>query len=118
MLTDLVEEIRRNPGADFTSEIKALAAEFREMEASREKNVIKALMLNLYGMGSAGLDARQLKRDIAKVSVFGGKSPTSAERAALLRCLYDALSFFVHGDFLSEIIETCEQIEDAFANQG
>ena len=118
ILTDLAEEIRRNPDAEFTSKIKTLATDFREMETASAKNVVKSLLLNLYGLGSAKLDAKQLRRDIAKVSVFGGgKSPTSSERVALLRCLYDALSFFVQGDF-TEIIETCDQIEAAFADQG
>jgi len=117
MLTDLVEEIRRNPGGDFTSEIKALATDFREMATASAKNVVKSLLLNLYGLGSAKLDARALKRDLAKACVFGGKAPTSSERVALLRCLYDALAFIVQGDF-TEIIDTCEQIEDAFADQG
>lgn len=69
MLTAFKEDVLRNPNADFTSSIQALAAEFRKLEKEREKRLLDALFLTLYER-----DAKALRRDLAKLSVFGGKA--------------------------------------------
>lgn len=101
------DDVSRNPAGDFTSNIKMLAAEFRRMEKEREKRLIKNLLLNLYA-----LDTDALRRDLAKLAVFGGAPAAPSQRLALLRCLYDVMSFFIQDGF-SDLIAMCDHAEDA-----
>ena len=84
LLSEFKDEVCRNPGADFTPKIAALAAEFRELEKDREMSVIKTLFLNLYT-----LDIHSLRRDLLKVAMlgYGAVKATPSQRVAL------ALSF-------------------------
>lgn len=101
------DEVSRSPNADFTSNIKTLAAEFRRMEKEREKRLVRTLLLNLYA-----LQTDALRRDLAKVAVFGGAPAAPSQRLALLRCLYDVMSFFIQDGF-SDLIAMCDHAEDA-----
>ena len=77
------------------------------MENERQKSLLKVLLLNLYA-----LDKNALRKDLAKVAVFGGAPAAPSQRLALLRCLYDAISFFIQDGF-SDLIAMCDQAEDA-----
>lgn len=108
LLSKFKEEVCRDPDADFTPAIQTLAAEFREMERKRERNVVNSLFLNLYA-----LDAYSLRRDLSKLAVLGSAKATPSQRVALLRCLYGTVSLFIQDDF-SGLIEMCEEVEDAY----
>lgn len=64
-LTELKNEISRNPDADFTPHIKEFAAEIIKRENKREKDfkkrIVDTLLLDLYDG-----DAEALERDIMK----------------------------------------------------
>lgn len=101
------DEVSRSPNADFTSNIKALASEFRRMENESQKSLLKVLLLNLYA-----LDTDTLRIDLAKLAVFGGAPAAPSQRLALLRCLYDVMSFFIQDGF-SDLIAMCDHAESA-----
>ena len=104
MLTAFMEDVLRDPNADFTSSIQALAAEFRRMEKEREKRLVDTLFLSLYER-----DAKSLRRDLAKLSVFGKAEVAPSQRIALLRCLFGVLASYVRDHFP----ETYAMVEDA-----
>ena len=101
------DDVSRSPNADFTSNIKTLAAEFRRMEKECEKRLVRTLLLNLYA-----LDMDAFRRDLGKVAAFGGAPAVPSQRLALLRCLYDVMSFFIQDGF-SDLIAMCDHAEDA-----
>lgn len=107
LLTEFKERVCQNPDGDFTSDIQVLAAEFRQMEREREIRVIYTFFLNLYAQ-----DAHSLKRDLAKIAVFGTAQAMPNQRITLLRCLYGVVALYIHDGF-SEIIAMCEQAEDS-----
>lgn len=107
LLSKFKEDVRKNPDADFTSSIKALASEFRRMENEGQKSLLRVLLLNLYA-----LDTDALRIDLAKLAVFGGAPAAPSQRLALLRCLYDVMSFFIQDGF-SDLIAMCDHAEDA-----
>jgi len=101
------EEVRRNPDADFTQEIRELAAGFIKMEQEREQSVINRLLLGLYGE-----DTRALRRDITKVIALGTAKAAPAQRAELLRCVCEVLALHTKEDF-SGILAACDRLESA-----
>ena len=107
LLTAFKEEVCRNPDS---VNIKAFAAEFRKLEKEREKRLLDVLFLTLYER-----DAKALRRDLAKLSVFGGKAEVApSQRIALLRCLYGVLALYVKDHFpeTDAMVEGAARMED------
>lgn len=94
LLSFFKEDVRRSPDADFTSAIQELAEKFRKSEREREKRFVDTLFLALYGA-----DEKSLRRDLAKLSVFGKAEVDPSQRVALLRCLYRVLAPYVKDYF-------------------
>lgn len=109
ILSEFKEEVRRNPDADFTPYIQALAAKFiqeeNERKKAREKSMINTLLLNLYEG-----DTHSLMRDITKVMMLGTTKAAPSQRTALLPCICEALSLHTKEDF-SSVIAVCEELE-------
>ena len=111
LLSNFKDEVCKNPTADFTPNIKAFAAEFRKLEKEREKRLLDVLFLTLYER-----DAKALRRDLAKLSVFGGKAEVEpSQRIALLRCLYGVLALYVKDHFPETyaMVENASRMEDS-----
>ncbi|MEY8319329.1 hypothetical protein AALB19_18805 [Oscillospiraceae bacterium 50-58] len=107
LLSKFKEDVCQDPDADFTSSIKALASEFIRMGDESQKSLLETLLLSLYA-----LDTDALRRDLAKLAVFGGAPAAPSQRLDLLRCLYNVMSFFIQDGF-SDLIAMCDQVEDA-----
>ncbi len=105
LLSDFVEEVRREPDADAAPVIQEFKAKLVRRERDREQRAMNKLLLGLYEN-----DARSLKRDITKIILFGTAKAAPAQRAELLRCLCEGLSWHTKEDFAS-ILEKCDRIE-------
>lgn len=109
LLAKFKDDVSRNPSADFAPSIRALAAEFRKLEKEREKRLVDALFLNLYGM-----DAKSLRRDLGKLAVLGTAQPAPSQRIALLRCLFGVLALYGQEHFPETyaMVEAASREED------
>ena len=90
LLLKFENEVRKNPGADFTPRIKELAAMLTRMERRREKRLINTLFLNLYEW-----DAASLRRDLCRLEVPGTAEDPPSQRGRLFLCLYKTLSRYI-----------------------
>ena len=75
-----------------------------EWETRVQKSLLETLLLSLYA-----LDTDALRRDLAKLAVFGGAPAAPSQRLDLLRCLYNVMSFFIQDGF-SDLIAMCDQV--------
>ena len=100
----LVEKIRedvcRNSGANLIPYV----FELREMEKDCEKNLICALMLNLYAQ-----DVKSLKRDLAKIALLGTTEATPSQRAALLHAFMGVAALY-----FPKLLAMYDKIEDVY----
>ena len=77
------------------------------MEKDCEKNLICALMLNLYAQ-----DVKSLKRDLAKIAVLGGTATalaTPSQRAAMLHAFMGVAALY-----FPKILAMYDKIEDVY----
>lgn len=134
-LTELKNEISRNPDADFTPRIKGFAAEITKRENKREKDfkkrIVDTLLLDLYDgdaealerdimkrvisrllLGLYGEDDSTLMTDITKVIVLGTRKAERADIRRLFPCICDVLSLHTKEDF-ADTIEMCTVLEEA-----
>ena len=100
----LVEKIRedvcRNPDANLIKYV----FQFREMEKDCERNLICALMLNLYAQ-----DVKSLKRDLAKIALLGTAEATPSQRAALLHAFMGVAALY-----FPKLLAMYDKIEDVY----
>ena len=104
----LVEKIRedvcRNPDANLIPYV----FELREMEKDCEKNLICALMLNLYAQ-----DVKSLKRDLAKIALLGTAEATPSQRAALLHAFMGVAALY-----FPKLLAMYDKIEEAYKDSS
>ena len=86
------------------AELVDIEKEIERLEKEREKRLVDTLFLSLYER-----DAKSLRRDLAKLSVFGKAEAAPSQRIALLRCLFGVLASYVRDHFP----ETYAMVEDA-----
>ena len=102
ILEDFKEEVLRDPDADFTPRIQALADEVIKLENECKKSVIVTLLLNLYER-----DIDSLTSVLARlITLKPAKKAGLSERTDLLPCLCGALSSHMKEDF-SDLIAMC-----------
>lgn len=103
----LVEKIREDVCRNPDENLIKYVFQFREMEKDCERNLICALMLNLYAQ-----DVKSLKRDLAKISVLGGTATamaTPSQRAALLHAFMGVAALY-----FPELLAMYDKIEDVY----
>lgn len=108
-LSELKEEVCRNPDADFTPVIQTLAAEFAEREKAREENVINKILR--YGKDIQAF-RQELRLYVTKISLADSAKPVPSSYVPLFRWLCEVLSLQTKED-LSDILAMCDQIENA-----
>lgn len=106
VIDNLCNELRKNPDGDMSEPIEELLREIHLWEKLEIQHALRSFFLALYQQ-----DVASLKRDFCKAVVLGGKDADPDERAALLRCLYEALKFH-YGDDFSDIMAMCDEVKE------
>ena len=98
----LVENIKRDP-ENTEKHIKVCHDAIKQYTTNQVQNALVTMVTSLY-QGQI----RQLKSDLAKCILAGGKDADPSERVELLRCLLGALEIYFGDDF-SLLTNMCEQ---------
>ena len=100
----LVEKIREDVCRNPDENLIKYVFQFREMEKDCERNLICALMLNLYAQ-----DVKSLKRDLAKIALLGTTEATPSQRAALLHAFMGVAALY-----FPKLLAMYNKIEDVY----